>query len=963
MDASVCDSRPLLALAVVALSVTGTQLSSCANEIDSPSPDFTGKVGATSKGEALAYPGFVCSAQQPRWVEVHGKNFAPVPLGTMNEDDPQINWPEVTLTRVQTLDGEAVSGGISVRIQATGRITRDKDDEPAPDTGVDTGGMADTGAMDTSDGGGDGGAAGDAGDASAGDAGTGDAGNGDAAGDTDTADADSSDTGSADTGSDAGEPDTGGEDTGTAPADDPKNIVWLNDTTLRFKVNPEMHLKPGFYDITVTAARVSGELQLASSQTATAEKAFGILPPPQVDRVGSGEPICVADSETQITLTGNYFLKQGERLPTVAIGDRSFEIDEIGGCNKPAGPFGPYEVCNAIKLTVPQNAFPGSSPDIHVENFAPAGCENRPARDGTQLRVVEPPVVSGVRPDPICSKQTSYEGITITGENFVRTRGDDGAMPAVKVGDYTAKNVRLENCTDAPGKTGCSTIRADIEAGAVGGDSPVATHEVSVTNPEAIQCGSDDTAALTSIAPPSVDAITPGALVGTQSDTGVVVRGSQFAVIDGKRPTVAVSAGETTNEYTPTAVEDCDRVDGPGGPPVNICGTLEFDIPADDFTIPEDGDELSLDVQITNPAPLSCQLSDGEAEPLTVLKPPTLTSVDASPICTDDQTKPVTLTGTNFAIFDGTGPRVAIGMNEYRATGVEGACETVTPDGASAPIEVCSEIQFEVPEGELLAATHPITVYNPDAVGGATTTTDIGLTVVGQPRVSFVEPALTCVADGARTLTFHGDNFIRTVDGMMMPDVEVPSVDVGQTSVAVGEPSVPDPEENCTDIRVAGSSKSYQRCSVLEVPVQYDGAAGLAEVTLTNPGPADCSTAETVGVEISPKPEVTSVQVASQSACNEPGYRRIAVGGNHLLRADGTLPTVTIGSQTYEPLEANNCTEVAGIDGGELAYCDELIVYGETPDVSGTRSVSVQNPAPSNCPSGSANFDVTANCP
>ncbi|MFB6351541.1 MAG: hypothetical protein ABEN55_20960, partial [Bradymonadaceae bacterium] len=347
---------------------------------------------------------------------------------------------------------------------------------------------------------------------------------------------------------------------------------------------------------------------------------------------------------------------------------------------------------------------------------------------------------------------------------------------------------------------------------------------------------------------------------------------------------------------------------------------------------------------------------------LKVVKPPTLSGVETEPICTADQKETVTVTGTNLMTIDGTGPRVAVGMRAFRADGVSEACETVEQDG-SAEIRRCTKIRVELPNGELRAADHPVSVYNPEAIGGHTTTADVSLTNVGRPRVSHVNPELTCVAEGEQTLTFRGQNFLRVVPDGMTDTVELPSVAFAQTSVTVTGRQVPNPMDNCTELTVTGSSATYQICQVLEVTVESDGSSGLSEATLTNPAPADCANAETVDLEISPTPTVSSANVTPQSSCNESGYRRITIGGNHFLRADGTLPSVTIGSTTYQPLEANDCSPVSGLDRRQLDYCGELVVYGKTADVQGRRDIAVTNPSPSACASGSKTFDVTANCP
>ena len=87
------------------------------------------------------------------------------------------------------------------------------------------------------------------------------------------------------------------------------HVRWLSQTSMSFEVYPELGLRPGTYEITV---------RNANGHSFTAPAALGAIPPPVLEAV---EPdlICLAEGGRSLTLTGKFFLRVGDTVPTVEI--------------------------------------------------------------------------------------------------------------------------------------------------------------------------------------------------------------------------------------------------------------------------------------------------------------------------------------------------------------------------------------------------------------------------------------------------------------------------------------------------------------------------------------------------------------------------------------------------------------------------------------------------------------------
>ena len=132
---------------------------------------------------------------------------------------------------------------------------------------------------------------------------------------------------------------------------------------------------------------------------------------------------------------------------------------------------------------------------------------------------------------------------------------------------------------------------------------------------------------------------------------------------------------------------------------------------------------------------------------------------------------------------------------------------------------------------------------------GAATTLPSAIALVERPSVATLTPSLTCVAQGARTLTLGG------ADLMTIADV-LPTLSVGEVDLGAVTPSA------CVDV-----AHPYTVGAVCAAATREVSAEGLPEgdwpVVLHNPAPADCDSAEDVRLRVVPAPSITALELSS----------------------------------------------------------------------------------------------------
>ncbi|MFU8804441.1 MAG: hypothetical protein ACNA8W_11570 [Bradymonadaceae bacterium] len=596
------------------------------------------------------------------------------------------------------------------------------------------------------------------------------------------------------------------------------DIVWVDAGRLRFRVRPDHALAPGVYDITV---------ENANGQVITQTDAFGVLPRPTVTAIAP-DLTCVAQSDRNVTITGTGFLVRGGELPSVHIGTQAYAATSAQDCRDLPAIFGDYQLCGELSALIDDSALDAGIHQVTVLNIEPAACESLDSEDNIGFVVVDPPTVSSVIPDPICS-QLGYEEIRVHGEGFIAVNGEHGEeLPTVTVGNQTYTATSVAGCSSVEGASNpsaqtCTELTFGIASGdhqaALSGDDLFAHVSVVVTNPDPVGCESTEEVSLTVVPSPEVTEVAENPTCADGSEISLVVSGRGFLKIGDELPQVQI--GEAI--YDALSVDDCETVEGPEAA-TQSCTEVHVTIPAGELT--EAGE---YDVIIINPAPAACPSST--LATLWVLGPPNISTVDPAAICGDAAFDgAVTLTGDMFLQVGEEWPSVEVNGVAVNVDALTG-CESL--DHPTLDIQSCTELTLVIPEA-LRVVDMDISIVNPAPADCGEASYAILYTL--PPDVQVVTPLRVCNAGG--TIQLDGDNF---QDGM---------------TVSLGD-------------QVAGDVVVDQNGT--RAVATFDGglAAGLHDVIVTNPTGCTYTHDEQVRVVTGPRPffvdpSVTYNQMATQ---------------------------------------------------------------------------------------------------
>ncbi len=499
---------------------------------------------------------------------------------------------------------------------------------------------------------------------------------------------------------------------------DETRVKWIDNKTLAFYVNPDLKLPQGGYDVKVINP---------DGQSVTVPGAFGVLPRPTVTQVVP-DMACDAQGDRTVEIKGDDFLITDGQAPTVTIGDKTYDIDQSSDCRDLlASAFGNYQVCKSVTITVAQSDFDAGPEQVTVNNIKPADCKSLPDEDGSNLLVVDPPTVTDVTAEPICSEQVDYDQMTVSGKNFITVTDTDGnqALPTVTVGDKQYVASAADGCTAIDGLANetaqrCTSLTFAIAAGdlqsALNNGDRSTEVAVNVENPQPAGCTSTENIALTVVPPPSVADAQPEPVCVAEQDKTVTVTGFGFLTIDGALPQVQIGP----NTYDADAVSDCQDVtttdDDPTAEAVQSCDTLTVTLPMGAV----DPDQ-NHPVTVINPETAACKST--EDVQYYVAGPPTFTDISPQPICTADGDNTMLVKGGNFLeITDTNGdvhwPTVTIGGNTYDAASIGDCTDApLQDDGMQQPTRICNQLEVVIPQGDLdpgsQAADNAVTVTNP----------------------------------------------------------------------------------------------------------------------------------------------------------------------------------------------------------------------------------------------------------
>ncbi|MFZ5440031.1 MAG: hypothetical protein ACOZQL_08470 [Myxococcota bacterium] len=228
-------------------------------------------------------------------------------------------------------------------------------------------------------------------------------------------------------------------------------------------------------------------------------------------------------------------------------------------------------------------------------------------------------------------------------------------------------------------------------------------------------------------------------------------------------PSVAVGS----RTLTPT-LADCRALPGTGG--YEACRSLEIVVPANSQP------PGTVDVTVTNPAPLACVSAVRTA---TWVDRPKVTSVQPLAVCSAAAMQQLEVRGVGFLTVDGVGPALTVGAQRF--TPSASGCAPLT--GPTETAQLCTTLTLTVPAGTFTPGDYPVVVTNPAPADCASSDT-VTLTVRPPPVVTDVAPRNLC--SGNATLTVTGTGFVpgATVSLGGIAAVSVSVADAGTSAAA-----------------------------------------------------------------------------------------------------------------------------------------------------------------------------------
>lgn len=237
-------------------------------------------------------------------------------------------------------------------------------------------------------------------------------------------------------------------------------VHWYSEKRMAVDVHPDDQVPIGVYSVTVV--NPDGKVDVTLSES------LAVLPPPLVSELRP-PAICDDQADQTVEIDGEYFLKLGEVLPTVTVGDKDYTPVAADDCTAVVGNFAEpsVELCKSLTIVIAVGDFvvdEATEFPVVVTNPAPANCASS---SEVSLLVQPPPTVDEVVPSTVCEGGSS---VTIHGSNF-----QDGAVVELHCpGAEPVQAISTETTEDG------NTITAVFGSGATVGE----TCEIVVVNPD-----------------------------------------------------------------------------------------------------------------------------------------------------------------------------------------------------------------------------------------------------------------------------------------------------------------------------------------------------------------------------------------------------------------------------------------------------------------------------------------------
>ena len=503
-----------------------------------------------------------------------------------------------------------------------------------------------------------------------------------------------------------------------------------------FKI-PKKTFEPGRYDLTLTNPATA-------ACVSTDKISLTVVPPPALVSVAP-DLTCDAQGDQSMVVKGSGFLKVGHVLPTVTLGDQTYDASALDDCTEiTTGPFaeGKVSTCGTLSFTIKKGSLPAGDYKAVVTNPMPADCES--LEKNVIVHVAPPPTVTAVQADLLCDAQ-SAQSMTITGTGLLKI---GKLLPSVQLGTQALTPTAADGCQDVAGDfvegsvQACTSLTFSLPSGALApGDYPV-----TVTNPDPAGCVSEEVISVHVAAPPTITGLDKVAICDAEANQVVTIAGTDFLQIGATVPSVIIGALPLV-----PAAGGCTPLDGTFAEgAVQVCTLLTVTIPMGSMAA---GD---YPVLVTNPPTADC----ASTQPLVlhVEAPPIVASVAPATVCTGG--RQIQIAGSGFL------PTPAVSLQAAGKSTILASASSVNADG--------TQITSQIGAGAEIGTTYDVVVTNPDTCADLAPHKTV--TVVAGPLVYFADPEVV----------YSGINTAVTVyaTGLTLPVGDVSLVPAGKLSPA-----------------------------------------------------------------------------------------------------------------------------------------------------------------------------------
>ena len=257
----------------------------------------------------------------------------------------------------------------------------------------------------------------------------------------------------------------------------------------------------------------------------------------------------------------------------------------------------------------------------------------------------------------------------------------------------------------------------------------VGIHEISVLNPEQLECVSEESVQVEIIPPPQALSLSEEMTCLEEGSREITVTGEGFLTTQNDVPTVSVGS------YSIDAhdLDNCIELTGPQSG--QLCQTLRF-------TLAEDAEITGIhNVVVTNPNTAVCYSE--ETQHIELLGTPEILSLNTDIECIDQSDQEMTLTGENFVFLaDGTPPTIVMGDVKFLAYSESNCTELTGPQMG----KVCTEVKITLPEDAQSRGVYDISVKNFEQT--CSSINDPQYETISRPKLISVSKTQDCIEQG-----------------------------------------------------------------------------------------------------------------------------------------------------------------------------------------------------------------------